>query len=134
MANVMTIDSGGVGQGVRINEREKLIRYNILLSGNYTAYVRGTNVGEVLDLTKVVGVNREDQYWGPKGPVRGYLLNVGTSGYSMSIIPGADGLHWLLAIFDTVNHQLGAGAYPAGNIAIAGDLDIYAEFCGRRFD
>lgn len=136
MANVLTIDSGlkGVGQGLRVNEREKLIRYNVALSGNYTQYVRGQNVGEVLDLTKVVGIFREDQNWGNVGPSRGYVLSVGSSGYSMSILPGADPLHWLLAIFSGVNTQLNAGAYPAGNIPLVGDLDIYVEFCGRRFD
>lgn len=131
MANVMTIDSGGVGQGVRINEREKLIRYNIALSGAYVQFVRAQNVGEVLSLPAVVGVYREDQFWGPHGPTRGYPINIGSSGYSMSILPGADNLHWLLAIYSGVATQLAAGAYPAG---LTADLDIYVEFSGRRFD
>ena len=135
MANVMTIDSGGVGQGVRVNEREKLVRYNVALTGSYVQAVRGANTGEVLDLTKVTGVYKEDQFWGPRGPTRSYVLNIGTSGLSLSIIPGADNLHWLLVIFDTVAHQLAAGTYAGGNGApLVGDLDLYAEFAGRRFD
>lgn len=131
MANVMTIDSGGVAQGVRVNEREKIIRYNVVLSGNYVQATRGQNVGEVLDLTKVSGAFAADQFWGPRGPVRGYVVNIGSTGYSMSIIPGADNLHWLLMIFSGVAAQLAAGAYPGG---LTADLDIYVEFSGRRFD
>ena len=131
MANVMTIDSGGVSQGVRVNEREKIIRYNVALSGLYTQAVRGANTGEVLDLTKVTGVFAPDQFWGLRGPVRLYPVNNGSTGYSMSIIPGADSLHWLLMIFSGVATQLNAGAYPAG---LTTDLDIFCEASGRRFD
>lgn len=133
MANVLTIDGGfaGVSQGVRVNEREKIIRYNLALSGNYTQFVRGTATGEVLAPNSAVGVFREDQFWGKVGPARAYVLNIGSTGYSMSIIQGADALHWLLVIFSGVATQLAAGAYPA---ALTTDLDIFVEFSGRRFD
>jgi hypothetical protein len=133
MANILTIDSGGVSQGVRINEREKIIRYNVALSGAYTQFTRLQNVGEVLNLGAVVGVFKEDQFWGQKGPVRGYVVNIGATGFSMSIIPGADNLHWLLAIFSGVSTQLGGGVTYASN-GLSTDLDIFVEFSGRRFD
>ena len=133
MANVLTIDSNGVGQGVRVNEREKIIRYNIALSGAYVQFARGQNVGEVLSLPSVVGVFKEDQYWGNRGPTRGYIVNIGSTGFSMSILPGADNLHWLLAIFSGVSAQLAGGTTYASN-GLSTDLDIYVEFSGRRFD
>jgi hypothetical protein len=134
LANVLTIDSGGgVGQGLRVNEREKLIRYNLTLSGAYTQFTRGQNVGEILIPNNAVGINKEDQFWGLRGPSRGYMLNIGASGFSMSILPGADQLHWLLAIFSGVNTQLGGGvAYNSNGLST--DLDLFVEFCGRRFD
>jgi hypothetical protein len=135
MANVMTIDGGGgVAQGVRVNEREKLIRYNFTLSGSYVQFVRGTNTGELLVPNNAVGVNAADQYWGQRGPSRGYVLNIGSSGFSMSILPGADNLHWLLAIFSGVATQLSAGTYAANAANLLTDLDLYVEFSGRRFD
>jgi hypothetical protein len=131
MPNVLTIDSGGVGQGVRVNEREKIIRYNCVLSGNYVQAVRGSNVGELLDLTKVVGALQADQFWGISGPIRGYPLQ-GPGGSGVEIIPGADRLHWLLKMFAVgANNEFAAGAYPASVLA---DLDFYVEFSGRRFD
>src|SRR5437016_1645154 len=114
MANVITIDSGGVRLG-----------------GNYASHTRGQNVGEVLDLTKVTGAFKEDQFWGPKGPIRVYVVNIGETGNSMSIVPGADNLHWLLVIYSGVATEFGAGVYSAGLLA---DLDIYIEASGRRFD
>ena len=89
------------------------------------------NVGEVLDLTKVTGAFKEDQFWGPKGPIRVYVVNIGETGNSMSIVPGADNLHWLLVIYSGVATEFGAGVYSAGLLA---DLDIYIEASGRRFD
>ena len=118
---------------VRLFEREKLIRYQVALSGNYVQAVRGTNVGEVLDLTKspVAGLYQPNQFWGYKGPLNAYVTNIGSTGYSMSVIPGADALHWLLTIFSGVAAQLAAGAYPAG---LTTDLDIKVEFSGRNLD
>ena len=134
MANVLTIDSGGgVGQGLRVNEREKIIRYQMALSGSYVQFVRLQNTGEVLQPNNAVGINKEDQFWGQRGPSRGYMLNIGASGFSMSILPGADQLHWLLAIFSGVNTQLGAGVLYNSN-GLSTDVDLYVEFCGRRFD
>ncbi len=128
MANVLTIDGP---DAVRVSEREKLVRYNITLSGNYVQAVRGANTGEVIDLTKAVGANQLDQYWGQKGPRRVYALNQGSTGYTITVIPGADNLHWLLMIFSNVATQLAAGAYPAG---LTTDLDILLEATGRSFD
>lgn len=132
MANVLTVDALGVANGVRVNEREKLVRYKLTLSGAYVQHIRGTATGEVLDLTKVVGdPGVADQFWGPIGPSRVYILNAGGTGYSLSIVPGVDGLHWLLCVFSGVATELAAGAYPAG---LAADVDILVESTGRRFD
>ena len=132
MANTLTVDALGVANGVRVNEREKLVRYKCALSGNYTQHTRGQNIGEVLDLTKVIGdPGVADQFWGLNGPSRVYVLNAGGTGYSMSIVPGADNLHWLLCIFSGVATELAAGAYPGGLVA---DVDIVIESTGRRFD
>jgi hypothetical protein len=82
VANLLTVDALGVNNGVRVNEREKLVRYKLTLSGLYVQHVRGTAVGEVLDLTKVVlAGNAPDQLWGPVGPSRLYVLNAGGTGY-----------------------------------------------------
>lgn len=132
MPNILTVDALGVNNGVRVNEREKLVRYKLTLAGNYVQGVRGSAVGEILDLTKVVPAgNSPDQFWGPQGPSKCYVLSVGNSGYSMSVIPGVDNLHWILMIFSGVAAQLAAGAYPAGLLT---DLDILIESTGRRFD
>jgi hypothetical protein len=131
MANVLTVRDLNA---VRQEQREKTIRYTVTLSGNYTQFVRGTNVGEVLDLTKVQSTQYlPDQYWGNVGPQIMYLLNNGSSGTatSMSIVPGADKMHWLLVIYSAVGTQLAAAAYPAGLLA---DLDIVAEATGRVMD
>jgi hypothetical protein len=132
VANLLTVDALGVNNGVRVNEREKLVRYKLTVSGLYVQHIRGQNVGEVLDLTKVVlAGNAPDQLWGPVGPSRMYVLNAGGTGYSLSIVPGADNLHWLFCVFSGVATELAAGAYPAGLIA---DADILIESTGRRFD
>lgn len=125
---------GGIDRNaVRLYEREKLIRYSIALAGNYVQHVRGSNVGEVINLT-VAPSNANFspmELWGYKGPVRGYILNTGGTGYSMSIVPGADAYHWLLCIFSGVAAELAAGAYPAPLVA---DADIVIEFSGQSFD
>jgi hypothetical protein len=132
LANLLTVDALGINNGVRVNEREKLVRYKLTLSGAYVQGVRGSAVGEVLDLTKVIPAgNAPDQLWGPTGPSKVYVLSVGNSGYSMSVIPGVDNLHWILMIFSGVAAQLAAGAYPA---ALLADVDILIESTGRRFD
>jgi hypothetical protein len=118
---------------VRVYEREKLIRYSVTLSGAYVNAVRGSNVGEVLDVTKVLSPTtyQSNQSWGYKGPVRLYVLTPGNTGYGMTILPGADAFHWLLKIFSTVTGELAAGAYPA---ALTTDLDIVVEATGLAFD
>lgn len=132
MSNLLTVDALGVKNGVRVNEREKLVRYKLTLLGNYVQHVRGTPVGEVLDLTKAVGAGAAyDQFWGVGGPAQVYVLNAGGTGYSLSVVPGADSLHWLFCVFSGVAVELVAGAYPAG---LLGDADILIESTGRRFD
>lgn len=118
---------------VRTYEREKLIRYSVALTGSYVVAVRGTNTGEVIDLTKSpANANFSPmELWGYKGPVRGYVISPGFAGYAMSIVPGADALHWLLVIFSTLTAQLAAGAYPG---ALTADADIVLEFSGQIFD
>lgn len=121
MANVMTVDSAYT------RDREKFIRYNVVLSGAYVQAVRGANTGEVLDLTVVVStLPKADQFWGVTGPKRGTISNIPAS-YIAKIIPGADRLHWLLQIFSAIGTELVAGAYPAG---LTADLDFYVEFTG----
>lgn len=120
---------------VLVYEREKRIRYTVTLSGSYVQAVRGSNVGEVLDLTKpVVGPYAPEQYWGMKGPVRMYMINNGLTGYGFSIVPGADALHWLLVIFSGVATQLSAGAYSANAAGLLTDADIVVEATGLGFD
>lgn len=127
MANLLAIKDPN---DVRVGEREKLVRMNVRLSGNYAQHTRGQNVGEVLDLTKVTGINAPMQYWGPKGPRTVYINNIGESGYAMSILPGADSLHWLLVIYSGLATELAGGAYPAGLLA---DLDISIEAAGPTY-
>jgi hypothetical protein len=141
MANQLSIASGIQGfdlNAVRLYEREKLIRYNVTLSGSYTQHVRGSNVGEVIDLTKNFTLAGQaynpEQYWGYKGPSRVYVLNTGNTGYSMSIVPGADLLHWLLVIYSTYATELAAGTYAANAAALLTDQDIIIEASGRNFD
>jgi hypothetical protein len=127
----------GVGgfdrNAVLVYEREKRIRYSVGVFGNYVQHVRGTNVGEVIDLTKPLAnaPNSPNQYWGFRGPVRMYVLNPGGVGYAMSIVPGADALHWLLVIYSGIAAELAAGAYPAG---LAADTDIVLEATGVAAD
>lgn len=116
----------------RLYEREKLLRYGLGLSGAYVqAGARGTNVGEVINLGVITGSFQPEQFWGYRGPVRGYVLQ-GPGGFTICIRPGADAFHWVLQIFSsTTGAELAAGAYPA---AITGDLDMILEFSGRAFD
>lgn len=128
MPNVLTVDTNGV----RIFPDEKRIRYTLTLSGAYVQAVRGSNVGELIDLTKALNPSfQAEVFWGQKGPTRGYVMQGGIAGNDAEIIPGADSLHWLLKVFSSANTELGAGAY---NAAVTGDLDIIIEFTGRNFD
>lgn len=120
-----------------VYEREKRVRYSVALSGSYVQHVRGSNVGEVLDLTKTLpagGPNFPNQYWGLRGPVRMYVLNPGGTGFSMSIVPGADSLHWLLCIYSGVATELAAGTYLANAAGLLTDLDIVVEATGVSAD
>jgi len=129
MANQLTINDLNA---VRQEQREKTITYAVALSGNYTQFVRGQNVGEVMQPNQAASQQYlPDQFWGQVGPRVMYLLNTGSTGYSMSVVPGADNLHWLLVIFSGVAVQLNAGAYPAG---LTADLDIKVEGRGRVMD
>lgn len=120
---------------VRMYEREKLIRYSVTLSGSYVQHIRGTNTGEVLNLSAALGGTpyQADQYWGYKGAIRGYVLNTGATGYGMSICPGADAFHWLLCIFSGVATELAAGTYAANAAGLLTDTDIVVEFSGAAF-
>ena len=132
MASVLTINDLNA---VRQEQEEKTITYSVALSGNYTQFIRGTNTGELLDLTKVVSTQYlPGQFWGPVGPRVVYMLNTGSTGYSMSVVPGADLLHWLLVIYSGVAAQLAAGGYAANAAALLTDLDIKVEARGRKFD
>lgn len=126
MANALTVDKVVTG------DREKRIRYQVVLSGNYAQAVRGANTGEVLNLNGAAGGNHPDQYWGAKGPQRVYPIQ-GPAGYTVEILPGADGNHWLYKVYSAVGTELVAGAYPA---AITGDNlgDVMIEAVGREFD
>lgn len=128
MANQLTINDLNA---VRQEQREKTITYSVTLIGAYVSFVRGQNVGEVLTPNTAIGQYLPDQFWGESGPRVMYLLNTGSTGYAMSIVPGADNLHWLLVIFSGIAAQLAAGAYPAGLLA---DLDIKVEARGRVID
>lgn len=134
-SGLTAVQNGLDRNAVRIYEREKLIRYSLTLSGVYVQAVRGTAVGEVIDLTKALSPTQfqPNQLWGYRGPVRGYILNGGSSGLNASILPGVDAFHWLLKVFSggNVGAELAAGAYSAGILA---DLDIIVEFTGNNFD
>lgn len=128
---------GGVDRNAAIvYEREKRVRYSVTLSGSYVQHVRGSNVGEVLDLTKGLSPSFDfaNQFWGMRGPVRMYVLNPGGTGYQMTIVPGADSLHWLLAIYSGVATELAAGTYAANAAGLLTDLDIVVEATGVSAD
>ena len=131
MANVMQV----LPDAVRVSEREKVITYSLTLSGSYVQHIRGQNTGEVLDFTKALGLGGQpEQFWGANGPRRVYVLNTGGTGFSMSVVPGADRLHWLLCIFSGVATELAAGTYAANAAGLLTDLDIQIETSGRTID
>ena len=126
MPNVITVDGA---QAVRVAEREKLVRYSCVLSGNYVqAGAAGSAVGEIIDLTKAVGAPGAPagQFWGNKGPARGYALQ-GPAGFTAQLIPGADALHWILKVWSSAGNEHAAGAYEA---SITGDTNFFLEFTG----
>lgn len=127
MANALTIADANA---VRINDKEKLIRYKVALTGGYVQAVRGTAVGEVLNLAVITGLFQAGQFWSTKGPISGRVQQ-GPQGLVARIIPGVDAFHWILQIFSAFATELAAGAYSA---AVLADADIVVEFYGRTFD
>jgi hypothetical protein len=124
MANVLTVIKVSRMMAIR------KIRYQVRLSGNYVQAVRGSNVGEVLDLTNIVGKYDPDQYWGQQGPLNVNLMSA-PAGLTAKVIPGADVYHWLLQVFSTTPAtEFSAGAYSA---ALLADLDIFIEAEGGNF-
>jgi hypothetical protein len=123
MANMLTI----VEDGPLFKNRR--IRYNVALSGLYVQAVRGSNVGEVLNLGAAVGKFDAMQYWGYTGPKFGDPAQP-PAGYTAKIVPGADGSHWLFQIYSSAGNELAAGAYPA---AILAELDCFVEFWGADY-
>jgi hypothetical protein len=118
-------------QAVQIMERTKIIRYRVTLSNNPQGYVqaqRGTNNGELIDLTKALGSGgKEEQFWGARGPAIGYPLQ-GPGGVGCEILPGADSLHWLLKVYAVgSNNEHAGGNYEA---SILNDLDFLIAFEG----
>lgn len=128
MANVLTISEVNA---VRVSEREKAIRYNVVLSGAYVQAVAGADTGEVLKLEGAANPGLQaNAFWGQKGPARVYNVT-GPAGYGVELILGGNPNHWLMKIFSAVGTELAAGAYPA---AITGDANITIEASGRAFD
>jgi hypothetical protein len=111
--------------------KQRFIRYLVALSGSYVQAVRGSNVGEVLNLGSIQsGTFDPMQYWGYEGPKIVKLVN-GPGLYIAEIVPGADAFHWLLKVSSTTpGTELAAGAYPA---SITGDLDVYVEAWGAEY-
>lgn len=129
MANVLTVKVNGV----RVSEREKLVRYGVTLSGSYATHTRGTAIGEILNLNAAANPSfAAEALWGTKGPDAVYVVNVGNTGFSMSIVPGVDGLHWQLVIFSGVATEQAPATYASLNLTT--DLDIIIEASGRSFD
>lgn len=127
MPNVLSIPDFNA---VRQTEKEKLIRYKVVLSGAYVQAVRGTAVGEVLNLASVAGLFQPGQFWSQKGPITGRVQQ-GPQGLVGRILPGVDALHPILQLWTNSTTELVAGAYAAGVLA---DQDIIVEFYGRTFD
>lgn len=125
MANTLTVSSAPTVM------KQRFIRYLVALSGSYVQAVRGSNVGEVLNLGSIQsGTFDPMQYWGYEGPKIVKLVN-GPGLYIAEIVPGADAFHWLLKVSSTTpGTELAAGAYPA---SITGDLDVYIEAWGAEF-
>jgi hypothetical protein len=125
MANIITVDE------TQPQEKFRTVRYKVAIqAGNYVQAVRGSNVGEVLSLGAALNPkNKPNSFWGKDGPDVGYPLQ-GPAGFGASIIPGADGLHWLLKIWASAGVEHAAAAYEA---AITGDLDFFVEFAAPNF-
>lgn len=109
--------------------KQRRIRYGVVLTGAYVQAVRGTNVGEVLIPNNAIGKFDSQQYWGFQGPKFGEASQV-PAGYTATLLPGADSLHWLLKLFSAPGTELAAGAYPAGILA---DIDAVVEFWGADY-
>lgn len=110
---------------------QRLIRYKVTLSGSYVQAVRGSNVGEVLNLNTATGKYDSEQFWGLTGPNGSSPRVINPpAGYGAKLIPGADGTHWLFQLFSSAGTELAAGAYPAG---ITADADVYVEFWGANY-
>jgi hypothetical protein len=126
MPNVLAVDDS-IPQ-----ERVRLIRYKVTLSGAYVQAVRGTATGEVLNLNGATNPKGLPQaLWGKDGPTRVYPLN-GFGGFGVEIVQGVDNLHPILKFFGTTpGTELAAGAYAAG---VTGDLDTFIEAIGRIED
>lgn len=124
MSNILTVDE------TQPQEKFRSIRYKCAVSGNYAQVVRGSAVGEVLNLNGALNpLNKTNALWGKDGPDRGYVLN-GPAGFSAEIIPGADNLHPLLKVFASAGNEHAAGAYEA---ALTGDVDFMLEFVAPSF-
>jgi hypothetical protein len=106
--------------------KSKRVRYGLALSGNY---VQVSNGGEVLAINSATGAFLPGEFWGYTGPQWGDPTQP-NGGYTMQIIPGADGLHWILKVWSAPGTELAAGAYPA---AITGDANAFVEFWGADF-
>ncbi|HLJ90518.1 MAG TPA: hypothetical protein VKZ53_27160 [Candidatus Angelobacter sp.] len=128
MANVITV------KRVQNLERDKSIRYQVALSGNY---VQVANGGEVLAINSA----QNPQFlpgagWGLTGPDVtkfgvGYPLQ-GPGGLAAEIVPGVDAFHPILKLFNTTTGtELAAGAYPAAVIA---DTNFFIQLEGRNID
>lgn len=125
MPNILTVDE------TQPQEKFRTVRYKVAIqAGNYVQAVRGSNVGEVLNLNGALNpLGKTNALWGKDGPDRGYPLQ-GPAGFGVSIIPGADGLHWLLKVWGSVGVEHVAGAYEA---AIVADVDFLIEFTAANF-
>lgn len=128
MPNVMTV------KRVQNLERDKSIRYQVVLNGNY---VQVANGGEVFNIN--VALNPQflpGAFWGLTGPDVtkfgvGYPLQ-GPGGLAAELVPGVDAFHPILKLFDPLTgNELAAGAYAA---KISGDNNFFVQFEGRNID
>lgn len=107
--------------------KQKRVRYGLVLSG---VYVQAANGGEILNLNGAAGNFDPGQFWGYTGPKYGDPTQP-PAGYTAQILPGADGLHWVLKVFSAAGQELAAGAYPA---AILADLNAFIEFWAADYE
>lgn len=128
MPNLMTV------QAVQPENRFKLVRYSVVLSGNY---VQVANGGEVLSLNQALNPGfLAGAGWGLTGPNparqgAGYSLQ-GPGGLAAEIVPGVDAFHPILKLFDpTTGNELAAGPYPA---KASGDANFSVAFEGKLTD